>query len=261
MRRRLQQTFDLLTLDPVSDVPLHRQLYSELRRQILEGKLSANTRLPSSRTLADDLKVSRNTVIAAFDALLAEGYIESRSGSGTWISALPLPPTPEEKAGETPVVPEFSQRGQVIIGQHKDQIIPGRIAFHPGFPDIKEFPFSTWSRLLQRHARYPREDIFGYHSLSGHPRLQAAIANYLGISRGVECTPEQVIVVTGAQSAFDLCARLLLDEGDTFCFEDPGYSGAYGAMLAAGGRPTPLPVTKDGWTIPETFETIPRLFY
>ena len=261
MRRKIQLTFDLLSLEPQSDMPMHRQLYVELRRQILEGRLPANTQLPSSRSTAENLNVSRNTVIAAFDALLAEGYIEARAGSGTWVSQLQLPKKPEKIRSEAPAQPQLSDRGQIIIQQPKDQIIPGRIAFHPGFPDIKEFPFSTWARLLQRHARYPREDIFGYHSLSGHPRLQSAIANYLGASRGVECAPDQVIIVSGAQAAFDLCARLLLDEGDAFCFEDPGYAGAYGAMLAAGGQPSPLLVSRDGWSIPGSFEKVPRLFY
>ena len=239
---------------------MHRQLYGELSRLILSGKLKAGTRLPSSRSLADDMGISRNTIIAAYDALLAEGYIESRSGSGTTVSSLPAPISKAKAGQEEELRPQLSRRGEIIARQPKDQIQPGRVAFHPGYPDIKEFPFATWSRLLRRYARYPHEDIFGYHSLGGHPRLQAAIAAYLGVSRGVECDANQVIIVTGAQAAFDLCARLLLDEGDTFCFEDPGYAGAYGALLAAGGIATPLLVDEKGWLIPKRFERDPRLF-
>jgi GntR family transcriptional regulator / MocR family aminotransferase len=261
MRHRVQFSFDLLSVDASSDVPLHRQLYTHLSRLILDGKIKANTRLPSSRTLADGLTISRNTVTAAYDALLAEGYIESRSGSGTWISQLPEPSTKLKAKGEKRKEPQLSQRGEMIVHQLKDRIIPGQIAFHPGFPDIKEFPFSTWARLLKRHARYPREDVFGYHSLSGHPRLQSAIANYLAVSRGVECVPKQIIIVTGAQAAFDLCARLLLDDGDIFCYEDPGYSGAYSAMLTAGGVPLPLFVGSEGWSIPDTTIHKPKLFF
>jgi GntR family transcriptional regulator/MocR family aminotransferase len=261
MRQRIQFPLDLLTLDSEANTSLHRQLYNELSSLILHGKLKANTRLPSSRSLADELSISRNTVIAAYDALLAEGYVECRSGSGTWISQLPEP-TKKQKSPEDELHhPQLSRRGNVIAHQPKDQIVPGQIAFHPGFPDIREFPFSTWARILKRHARYPHEDIFGYHSLAGHPRLQSAISNYLGVSRGVECTPSQVIIVTGAQAAFDLCARLLLDEGDTFCYEDPGYSGAFSAMLAAGGVATPLFVNRDGWSIPESFPSNPKLFF
>nr|WP_100248232.1 PLP-dependent aminotransferase family protein [Rhizobium altiplani] len=261
MRKRIQFSLDMLTLDADAETALHRQLYNELTRLILSGKLKANTRLPSSRTLADELHISRNTVIAAYDALLAEGYVECRSGSGTWISDLPEPTKKPDSQQDELHLPQLSRRGNVIVRQPKDQTVPGQIAFHPGFPDIREFPFSTWARLLKRHARYPHEEIFGYHSLSGHPRLQTAIANYLGVSRGVECTPSQVIIVTGAQSAFDLCARLLLDEGDAFCYEEPGYSGAFSAMLAAGGVPIPLYVNRDGWSVRTTFEQNPRLFF
>ena len=261
MRRRIQSPLDLLTLEPSAATPFHRQLYDKLSRLILDGKLKANTRLPSSRTLARDLNVSRNTVIAAYDALLAEGFTDSRFGSGTWISALPERPAKSKEARDAPSRPFLSKRGELITRQPKDLIVPGQIAFHAGFPDIKEFPFSAWARLLKRHARYPQEDIFGYHSLSGHPRLQSVISGYLATSRGVECTPDQVIIVTGAQASFDLCARVLLDEGDAFCFEDPGYSGAYGAMINAGGMPLPLQVARNGWAIPESFKKNPRLFF
>jgi GntR family transcriptional regulator/MocR family aminotransferase len=261
MRQRIQFPLDLLSLDVEAETSLQRQLYNELSSLILGGKLKPNTRLPSSRSLAEELAISRNTVIAAYDTLLAEGYVECRSGSGTWISQLPEPTKKQRSPQEELQLPQLSRRGNVIVQQPKDQIVPGQIAFHPGFPDIREFPFSTWARILKRHARYPHEDIFGYHSLAGHPRLQTAIANYLGVSRGVECTPSQVIIFTGAQAAFDLCARLLLDEGDTFCYEDPGYSGAFSAMLAAGGVPSPLYVDRDGWSVPETFQQNPKLFF
>ena len=252
---------DMLRLDRPSEVPLHRQLYDSLRVQILDGRLQADTRLPATRTLADDLGVSRNTVIAAYDALLAEGYLESRIGSGAWVATLPQDAM-RARARDGPLdLPALSARGQLMTTQPLDRTIPGKIAFHPGYPEIATFPFATWARLLALHTRHAREDLYGYHLIGGHPRLKTAIANYLTASRGVICEPEQVIVVTGAQAALDLIGRLLMDEGDHFWIEEPGYLGAYSAFSSAGGRPVPLPVGRDGWTLDADGRARPRLIF
>jgi GntR family transcriptional regulator/MocR family aminotransferase len=261
MTRRSSLPLDLLSLDRVATAPMHRQLYDSLRTQILEGRLRAGTRLPATRLLARDLGVGRNTVIAAYDALLAEGYLESRSGSGTYVARLPQPNLGARRIVEQLALPPLSRRGQVMTGQPRHPTIPGRVAFHPGYPDTGLFPFSTWARLLARHARRPREDLFGYHFTAGHPALREAIAEYLAISRGVECSPEQVVVLTGAQAALDVCARLLIDEGETAWIEEPGYMGAYSALLSAGALVRPLPVDRHGWQLGTEVQPPPRLIY
>jgi GntR family transcriptional regulator/MocR family aminotransferase len=248
----------MLELDRDANLPLHRQLYNSLRSHILDGRLPPKTRLPATRVLAGDLGVSRNTVIAAYDALLAEGYLDSIAGSGTRVALLPAPPARRRTACAE--LPQLSARGRLMTTQPRDRTIPGRIAFHPGYPEIATFPFATWSRLLALAMRNVREDLFGYHLVNGHPRLRRAIAEYLAVSRGVKCTPEQVIVVTGTQAALDLIARLFMDPGDHFWIEDPGYVGAYSAFLAAGGRPAPLPVGPGGWQL-DAAGPRPRLIF
>lgn len=251
---------DLLALDKASELPLNRQLYNLLRSHILDGRLAPMTMLPATRELADDLGVSRNTVIAAYDALLAEGYIESKRGSGTWVALLPRPSAHKQADRCSPVLPSLSARGALMATQPVERMTPGRISFHPGIPEIGAFPFTTWAKLIANEMRKLREDAFGYHLIAGHPRLRAAIAEYVAVSRGVKCTPDQVIVVTGTQAALDLIARMFMDPGDAFQIEDPGYLGAYNAFINAGGRPLPLRVGREGWQLAEHGER-PRLIF
>lgn len=261
MLRRSGLPLDLLALEPGGEIPMHRQLYVSLRGQILEGRLRAGSRLPASRTLAQELGVGRNTVIAAYDALLAEGYLEARSGSGTWVAALPQEAVAARGRAQARGHPALSARGQLMASQGRHRTNPGQIAFHPGYPETATFPFSTWARLLARHARRPSEDLFGYHYVAGHPRLREAIADYLGISRGVECSPDQVIVVGGAQAALDLVARMLIDPGDTVWIEDPGYAGARSAFACAGAAIEPLHVGGGGWQLDAAGNRPPRLIF
>ena len=252
---------DMLTLDRDASSPLHRQLYDSLRSHILDGRLPPRSRLPATREFATDLGVSRNTVIAAYDALLAEGYLDSIAGSGTRVALLPQSPARKPGDRRSKELPKLSARGTLMTAQPRDRTIPNQIAFHPGYPEIATFPFSTWARLLALNMRNVREDLFGYHLVSGHPRLRVAIAEYLAVSRGVKCDPEQVVVVTGAQAALDLIGRVFMDPGDHFWIEEPGYLGAHSAFLSAGGLPVPLPVGQGGWQIDAANRPPPRLIF
>ena len=137
-----------------------------------------------------------------------------------------------------------------MAGQPYHHGEPGATAFHPGLPDVGQFPFNTWSRLLTRRAKAARSDLFGTYYVTGYPDLREAIARYLTASRGVVCTPDQVVVTNGAQSAFDLMARLLLDPGDTVWMEEPGYYGAAAALLCLPVRGSrPLHVGEAGWDL------------
>jgi GntR family transcriptional regulator / MocR family aminotransferase len=258
---RSRLPLDMLVLDRSAGTPLHRQLYDSLRTQILEGRLKPRARLPATRELANELGVSRNTVIAAYDALLAEGYLDSVAGSGTRVAALANLPSRKRSEQEVPELPPLSARGRLMTTQPRERTTPGRIAFHPGYPEIESFPFPTWASLLAAHVRNAREDLFGYHMVSGHPRLRAAIAEYLAVSRGVKCDPEQVVVLTGAQAALDLIGRVFMDPGDHFWIEEPGYLGAHSAFVGAGGRPVPLHVGPNGWRLDEPGRPTPRLIF
>ncbi len=260
MPRASGPPLDMIAIDRGSDTPVYRQLYAALRDRILDGHLKQDTRLPASRSLATDLGLSRNTVVMVYDALLAEGYVESRRGSGTWVANLPGV-TRSGGNRHVPELPPLSQRGARMVKQQREPTIPGYLAFQPGLPDIAAFPFTPWTRILASHSRHPKGGVFGYHLVTGHPRLKTAIADYLAVSRGVRCDPEQVIVVTGAQAALDLIGRLLMDEGDHFWIEDPGYLGAHNAFTNAGGVPVPLPVTPRGWALDMEGAPTPRLIF
>lgn len=254
-------TFDMLSVDRLSDEPMHRQIYSTLRRYILEDQIQPQTLLPSTRALAEDLKVGRNTVIAAYDQLLAEGFVESRGGSGTWVAPLQQarPQALPVKRQSPPR--QISRRGQILVNRPQPSRNSDVINFYPGVPDTASFPFSIWSGLLARNARSRDERLLGYLSFAGHPGLRQTIAHNISLSRGIKCTPEQVIIVTGAQAALDLAARVLLDEGDHVWMEEPGYRGAASAFLTAGGRLAPLKVDQRGWGLSDPELPPPRLVY
>ena len=244
----------LVALDGESRTPLYRQLYDSLRRAILTGLLAPGTRLQSSREMAAELNVSRNTVVNAYEQLLAEGYLEGQVGSGTYVSRA----LPEELLNAKALTRrctravgkgvELSGRGRVFaafapaVPRAPEPVRP----FQTGVPALDSFPFDAWSKLLTRHWRSPAVALLGYGEPQGHAPLRRAIASYLGLSRAVRCTPEQVVVVDGAQMAFDLIARVLLDPGDPAWMEEPGYPGARSALIAAGARLAHVPVDAEG---------------
>ena len=247
----------LIALDPKSSESLTRQIYRVLRDGILAGRLVSGLRLPSTRALAHDLGVSRNTVVAAFDQLLAEGYVESRAGRGTRVSQ--TMPDHLLRAGTRPrprIVPptpstEPSARGTLLVGhaQRKSSIEEGTVAFAPGVPALDLFPWPTWARIVARRARELGVVNAGYGDTLGHRPLREAVARYVAAARGVTCTADQVIIVGGSQQGLDLIARVATDPGDSAWIEDPGYHGALGALAAAGLRITGVPVDADGMSV------------
>jgi GntR family transcriptional regulator / MocR family aminotransferase len=250
---------DGIILDRSSPANLHRQLYAQLR-SLIEGRvLPSGSALPSTRIMAKDLSVGRNTVIAACDQLALEGYISLRPRTPPLVMVLP---TPVAIAKKTPIDSNssISWRGKVMLAQPYHHGKPGHVAFHPGLPDSDNFPFSTWSKLLSRRAKLARHDLFGTYHIKGYPPLCEAIARYLTVSRGVNCKPEQIVITNGAQSAFDLLARLLIDPGDTVWMEEPGYYGAGAAFLSAGAKLSALNVNDAGWDLVPPSAT-PRLIF
>lgn len=261
MGKRAIFPLDAVALDRTSTTPLHRQLYKLLQSYIVTGRLAAGSRLPATRALADLAEVGRNTVIAAYEQLLIEGYVEARSGSGTWVADVMRRCATAEAPGPPAPGSRFSRRGETIAGQPQFGRRPHKINFQPGFPEVDTFPFSTWARLLAQNARSRSDDLLSYYHFAGHPALREAIAEYLGVARGVDCRAEQVIVVTGAQAALDLLARTLMDEGDVAWMEEPGYIGARAALLSSGARLAPLRVGTAGWALGDPALPPPRLIY
>jgi len=248
-----------IILDQNALVPLYRQLYERLRSAILAGRLETGARLPSTRVLASELGVSRNTTALAYELLLLEGYIESRVGDGTRIAYL----QPEDQANErknkntedpVDVVqgPALSQRAQVLLNTpypgefDANQVRVGTSLFSAGHPDMAYFPYEIWARLVAKHARQSLQAVSFYQDAQGYAPLREAIAAHLAITRGVHCLPEQIILTSGAQGALDLVARVLLNPGDLAWVEKPGYWGAQGALLAAGAGLVSVPVDREG---------------
>lgn len=258
MPRRAQTTRrPEITLDPALPAPLVKQLYDRLRDEILSGQLPRGTRLPSTRTLAAELGVSRGTTVLAYEQLQLEGYLTSQVGQGTAVSdQLPITPPPDVLAFEdasdadsrTAPLPRLAAHTHKLRSIPNLQKVEGPVqtAFRPGAPALDQFPYAIWARLVARHARRSLPDLAYYQPPAGYLPLREIIATRLGITRGVRCTPDQIILTTGAQGALDFAARTLLNPGDEAWIEDPGYFGAQGALLAAGARLVPVPVDDQG---------------
>jgi len=234
--------------------PLHSQLYGDIREAVLSGRLRSGARLPSSRALAEQLRLARNTVLTAYDQLIAEGYVEARKGSGIYVSET-LPgfgaqrPQRSRNPRSNAKPPRPSSRGKRLGELAPLLPPPNPIPFRHGFPALDAFPKRTWGRLTAKHWRKATNSSLGYGGAQGFFPLRQAIADYLAAVRGVKCTPQQVIIVAGSQQALYLAGQVTLDSDDCALVEDPGYMGARAALLAAGARLIPVPVDGDGLNI------------
>jgi GntR family transcriptional regulator/MocR family aminotransferase len=270
-RRPSISSFRAFSLDPESPESLHRQLYEEMRRAILCGRLAPGSRLPASREFANVSRISRNTVLSAYNQLLAEGYIESRAGSGTFV-ARSIPETMVPESPGAPVVPiasttprRLSARGRTIVDtpilRHPLRTVAN--AFRPGLPALDHFPMDIWRRLFDRRLRRASVRLLTYDDPQGYLPLREAIAAHLAAARGARCGPEHVIIVNGSQHAVDLAARILLDRGDEVWFEEPGYFAARATFQAYGAAVVPVPVDSEGMSVTAGIERAPnaRLAY
>jgi GntR family transcriptional regulator/MocR family aminotransferase len=244
----------LVRLDPASPQPLHRQIYAGLRGAILSGSLAPGVRVPSSRALATDLDVSRTTVLQAFEQLLTEGYLVSEPASGTRVAEqLPddLLQVRGARQGRRPVRPAaaaLSRRGAAlaVIPRGAPRLGPVPRAFRPCIPALDLFPVDLWSRLASRRRRRLSAAQLDYGDPAGFRPLREAIAAHVTAARGVRCTADQVLVMSGTHGTLDLAVRLLLDPGEAAWLEEPGYLAARSALTAGGAAVVPVPVDGEG---------------
>ncbi|HYD60208.1 MAG TPA: PLP-dependent aminotransferase family protein [Noviherbaspirillum sp.] len=253
---KTRSTFNFPLLGASPTPPLHRWLYERVRLAILDGRLKPGTRLPSSRTLAEQYGMARGTVVYAFEQLIAEGYVRSGVGAGTFVSdelqdhlLQPARASRESKVPQwTPGKRALSRRGvelakqTVFIGA--DQFVSP--LFNPFMPALDELPVAQWTRLVSRVTRRMDVSMFADNDSLGYEPLRRNIARYLGIGRGVKVEPEQVLIVGSVQQGMDLAARLLLDPGDGVWLEDPGYRGARAIFESHGAKLIPVPVDGEG---------------
>jgi len=257
----------LLKLDQSG--PLYRQIYRALRDQILKGVRTPGTPIPPSRQLATELGCSRNVVTLAYEQLLAEGYLQSRQGSGTFVASgltrqRPVEPSVPRRS-RPKQLSAFSERllaetdRQRIAWQRRAQ--PPPYDFWYGRPPLADFPHDTWCRLLGRAARQATLRRLDYGSPAGAGELRDAIAAYLQRARGVVCTSDQVVVVNGFQQALDLVSRVLLNPGDRVVVEEPHYRPARVAFQAVGAEICGVPVDGDGLSVAQLPNGSSRLVY
>lgn len=228
-----------------SNGPLYRRIYHSLKSAIRAGRLGPTARLPSTRALAADLGVSRNTVMLAYEQLAAEGYLASRDRAATSVAgAVPAPApaaaSPARPAAGNPRLSAYATRltrnpAHPPAGSYVSR--PGlRYDFRYGKPSMDEFPRRIWRKMLAAQARQSAAESYGYASPAGHQPLREALSDYLKRARGVDCDAGQVIIVNGSQQGFDLAARVLLDPGDSAVIEEPNYPGSTLPFEAAGAR-------------------------
>jgi GntR family transcriptional regulator/MocR family aminotransferase len=230
--------------------PFFRQIYKGMRHAILSGALPAGGRLPSSRDLAEQLGVSRTVVLLAYDLLLAEGFVEGRGGSGTYVPEGLGRSTPkrEKRAAKLRLSRYGSAAAEAVeaVDSPRRSSLPVRYDFAYGRSAIESFPLEMWRRTLMRHARQAPIREFEYGPAAGSIDLREAICAHLRRSRAVVCDPTEVIVVNGSQQAIDLVTRVLVERGDRVAIEDPQYNGTREVLRAAGAHLLPVPVDRDG---------------
>lgn len=231
---------------------MHRDLYELIKCEILGGTLSGGSRLPPSRVLGRELGVSRNTVLYAYDQLLAEGYVSATVGRGTFVAHVPLRPASLSRDRADPVRERHTASSTALSSRGTELLARKRAssrqwgAFVAGVPDVTLFPRQAWLRILNRHWRRPSAETLSYSTVGGHPALRRALAEHLHLARSVRCEPEQILITSGIHQAIDVVSRLLGDPGDQAWMEDPGYWGTRSVLASTGIEIVPVPVDADG---------------
>ena len=241
------------SIDENSDLPAYKQLYLGMRQSIISGRLAANTRLPASRVLAAECRISRNTVMAAIDLLQSEGYVTTRVGDGTYVSGslpedyfLPREPPGRTGAPAADAFPALSNRGRALtrLSVAAGQTPPG--VFAPDLPAFDKFPTMLWGRLMVQGWHEIQPSWLVHADPAGYVPLRQLLSQHLKAARMLNCSADEVIITSGTQQSLDLLSRVLIDQGDPVWLEEPGYLGARSAFLAAGARLVPVPVDEDG---------------
>ena len=260
MRKSAAGIVPVVFLDRRSPAPLYRQLYEGFRDAILERRLRAGQRIPSTRSLAAELNISRLPLLNAYEQLTAEGYFQSRTGSGTFVASVP-------SRGRTPTRSPMVVRGKRPVSRDTDFLLDiesdpwlgGWGPFRVSEPAVDRFPHQVWSRLVGRHARASRANPRSLHygDPMGHRPFREAVAEYLRTARAVRCEADQVMAVSGSQQALSLAARVLIDPGSSVWVEEPGYPGARAVLKLRGARLVPVPVDEEGLDVAAGVERCP----
>jgi GntR family transcriptional regulator / MocR family aminotransferase len=244
----------VITLDQHSPLPLHQQIYEELRQAILWGKLSPGKRIPSTREMAKFLGISRSTVTQSYEQLLSEGYLETVIGSGTYVCTQ----LPDDLLHSQPIKnTEIITRPEVQLSRYaktlfKIETVPRineskvEISFRYGRPSFNNFPIKLWQKLLSKYCNSSLNWLDYSIEPLGYKPLREAIVSYISRVRAVNCQPEQVLITNGTQQALDLIMRLLIEPGDVIALEEPGYISARLIFQTHGAKLLPISVDNSG---------------
>lgn len=259
----------LISVDPATDVPLHRQVYDGIRHAILSGHLRPGDRLPATRSLAEQLSLSRQTVTDAYDQLEVEGYVRGRRGSGTYVAPDVLEdsrlsaPIPHGRLGSDTAIQLSAWGDRVLEGGRwpvEGELEGARLDLRPHRVASDVFPWDAWSEAVGRAMR-GRQELLAALPAAGHAGLRAAIAAHVRRYRGVHADAESVVVVNGSQQGLNLLAQILLDGEDRVAVEDPGYPAARLALQARGLDVARIPVDADGMQVEQLAGRSYRLIY
>ena len=247
--RPISPLWNSLALDRAAARSLQDQIVEYFRAAVLDGRLKAGTRVPSSRALAADHGVARITAVQAYERLVAEGYLASRPGSGLFVAESqperPVRPSAAAVRGSRarPRPPALKRAVPALaMPPRPDERLP----LSTGIPALDHFPWSDWARITARLHRERPLDALGHGDPQGERELREAIAQYLGAARGIACAAEQILVVAGSQQGIDLTARALARPGDAIWIEEPGYPIGRAALQAAALERVPVPVDSEG---------------
>lgn len=245
-------------IDRASRTPLTRQIYMQVRSAMLSGALRPGTRMPSSRTMASKLGVARASVVLAYEHLLAEGYVESRHGSGTFIAA-DLTGVASRQRGTSRAMKRIVPTSAQVFSDFEQSAVQSETRpFNTGRTLIDARTADTWRRLTHRAVRRLGVNDLGYTDPAGLAELRANICDYLQAARAVSCDPAQIVITAGTQQAIDIAIRVLLAPGDEVWIEDPGYPLTRAQLLLAKARPHPIPVDTQGLIVEAGLRTAPR---
>jgi GntR family transcriptional regulator/MocR family aminotransferase len=247
--------------EPQANAILWRWLYEEVRGAILDRRLRRGARVPATRTLAQRYGVSRGTVVAAFEQLVAEGYLSSRVGDGTYVSLrLPEDFTTPRRLNLTTACARRSLRlsrlGLRLMPPPQAETTPPR-PFRPE-PAIDAFPSELWTRIAARRLRRATRTLLADADPRGYRPLREAVADYLGSARGVRCSPDQVIIVSGIQHGLDLAMRIFVDPGEPVCLEDPCHPIVSAMFRTLQAKLVPVPVDEQGFDVNFGMHHCPR---
>src|SRR6202522_544832 len=271
MKRISSSFLPPIALDSGASTPMYQQLYEWFRRAILQGQLRPGQRVPSTRNLAAELKVSRIPVSSAYEQLQAEGYFETFVGAGTCVARTIPANAAKPEGGESRAVarpaakraakrtaPRKISRRAIAMRMPPQSWLDNMGAFRVSLPALEQFPVGVWSKLVNRHSRRQPRQLMAYGHAMGYLPFREAIAEYLGTVRAVRCDASQILVTTGSQLGLQLSAQVLLDPDDPVWIEEPGYHGARHALMTAGAKLIPVPVDQEGLNIAEGIRRAPK---